>query len=320
MAAHNHHSGADLGDRFRLSIILTVLILAVEVAGGIMSHSLALLSDAGHVFTDVIALSMSWYGVRQARRPASSRMTFGYHRIGVLIAIGNAVSIFAVAFIVFYEAYRRWQAPPEVNAPLMLVVALVGLAVNLSVAFWLSREHAENLNVRSAFWHAWGDALASVGVIAGGIIIYFTKLYIVDPAISVFIGLIIAVAAWRIFREGTRVLLEAVPHQVDVESMVVALNTVSGVKGVHDVHVWSISPEFHAMSGHVLIEDMPTSQAAEIRRRAEEVLREKFDIEHTSLQMECQECAANGLFCKINVDARDAGDQTCAPAPEKDEK
>jgi len=298
LTGHTHHPLA-VGSKLKYGILLTGLILAVELIGGFLSHSLALLSDAGHVFADVIALSLSWYGVRQAERPASSRMTFGYHRVGVLVALFNGVSIFAIAVVIFYEAYRRWLQPPEVNSLLMLAAALVGLGVNVFIAFWLRREQRSNLNVRSAFWHVLGDALASIGVIIGAIIIMLTGWFIVDPIISVLIGFIITLAAWRILREGLKVLLEAVPHQIDVDRMARDLQKIPGVKGVHDVHVWSISPELHAMSCHVLVDDMRMSQAAEIRQRVEKVLRRRFDIAHSALQMECRECAANDLFCSL---------------------
>jgi cobalt-zinc-cadmium efflux system protein len=220
LTGHAHHHQLPVGSKLKIGIVLTVFILAVELVGGVLSNSLALLSDAGHVFADVIALSLSWYGVRQAERPASSRMTFGYHRVGVLIALFNAASILAIAGIIFYEAYRRWQAPPEVNSPLMLAAAVVGLSVNVFIAFWLRKEQRDNLNVRSAFWHVLGDALASVGVIVGAIIILLTGWFVVDPIVSVVIGFIITLAAWRILREGLKVLLEATPSQVDVTRMI----------------------------------------------------------------------------------------------------
>ncbi len=299
MAGHTHYHHITVGNKLKYGLMLTGLILAVELVGGFLSHSLALLSDAGHVFADIIALSLSWYGVRQAGRPASSRMTYGYHRVGVLVALFNAVSIFAIAVVIFYEAYRRWLQPPEVNSPLMLAAALVGLGVNVFIAFWLRGEQRSNLNVRSAFWHVLGDALASIGVIIGAIIIMLTGWFIVDPVISVLIGFIITFAAWRILKEGFKVLLEAVPPQIDVDRMAQDLQKIPGVKGVHDVHVWSISPELHAMSCHVLVDDMRMSQAAEIRQQVETVLRQRFDIEHSALQMECQECGANDLFCSL---------------------
>jgi len=296
---HSHHHHMVVGNKLKYGILLTGLILIVELVGGFLSHSLALLSDAGHVFADVIALSFSWYGVIQAERPASSRMTFGYHRVGVIIALFNGLSIFAIAAVIFFEAYRRWLQPPEVNSPLMLTAALVGLSVNVFIAFWLRKEQRSNLNVRSAFWHVLGDALASIGVIVGAVIIMLTGWFIVDPIISVLIGFIITFAAWRILREGLKVLLEAVPHQIDIDRMVLELQKIPGVQGVHDLHVWSISPELHAMSCHVLVDDMQMSEAAGIREQVEKILRQRFDIEHSALQMECHECATNDLFCKL---------------------
>ncbi|MCJ7523538.1 MAG: cation diffusion facilitator family transporter [Dehalococcoidia bacterium] len=300
MSGHSHHHGGlQVGSKLKIGIILTGCILLVELVGGFLSNSLALLGDAGHVFADVVALSLSWYGVRQAERPSSGRMTFGYHRVGVIIAIVNAVSIFAIAAVVFYEAYRRLQEPPEINGTLMLSVAIIGLGINVFVAYWLRREQRSNLNVRSAYWHALGDALASLGVIAGGIIILVTGWYLADPIISLLIGFIIILAAWRILREGLVVLLEATPPHVDTAEMIETLSRMPGVKDVHDVHVWSISPELHAMSGHVLIDDLSTSEAAGIRGRIEEILRHRFDISHTTLQMECEQCDANDVYCTL---------------------
>jgi cobalt-zinc-cadmium efflux system protein len=293
------------------------VILVAELAGGIMANSLALLADAGHVFADVIALSLSWYGLRQAERPASNRMTFGYHRVGVIIAIVNALSIFAIALFIFYEAIRRLQQPPEyVDSPTMLIVATIGLSVNLLVAFWLRKEQRANLNIRSAFWHSLGDALASIGVILGGIIILATGLFVVDPIISVAIGLIIVLAAWSIFRDGLRVLLEATPPQIDLSQMISDLKNVPGVKDVHDIHVWSITPQLHAMSCHVLIDDRLTSEAAGIRQKIEEILLRQYQIEHTTLQMECEVCDEGDFLCKLtfgNKENSDAGPPQSPP-------
>ncbi len=298
MTKHIHHT-PPLGSKLKFGIMLTSFILVAEVVGGLLSNSLALLGDAGHVFTDIAALSLSWYGVRQAGRPSSSRMTFGYHRVGVIVAIVNAVSIFAIAVAILYQAYRRLQQPPEVNSLLMLSVAIVGLMVNAFVAFWLRKEQQSNINVRSAFWHALGDALASVGVIIGGIIMLFTGWFLVDPIVSVLISCAITLAAWHILKEGFQVLLEATPQNMDIMELVNNLNRVPGVKEVHDVHVWSISPELHAMSCHVLIDDLSTSQAASIRDKIEDMVRKQFHIKHTTLQMECQQCSPNDIFCSL---------------------
>lgn len=305
MADHVHHLHQAASNKLLRGIFLSGLILVLELIGGIMANSLALLSDAGHVFADIIALLLSWYGLRQSERPASTRMTFGYHRVGVLIALFNVVSISIIAGVVFYEAYHRWLQPPEVRGTLMLGIAFVGLVANGIVALWLRGEQHANLNIRSAFWHVLGDALASVGVIAGALIIMFTGLYRIDPIISVMIGIIIAVAAWSILREGLRVILEATPHEVDVDRMAAALAQLPGVKDVHDIHVWSISSEIHAMSCHVAVADVALSEATNIRRKIEEVLRDEFHIEHSVLQMECPEGGPNDLFCNLTLKSPD---------------
>jgi len=297
---HNHEQTAPVGRKLLYGIILSVTILIVEVIGGLLSNSLALLSDAGHVLTDIIALGLSWYGVRQATRPSNKRMTFGYHRVGVMIAIVNALSIFAIAGVILYEAYHRFQQVQVVNSPLMMGIALVGLAANVIVVFWLRGEQKANINVRSAFWHALGDALASIGVITGGLAILITKQYWIDPLVSVIISLIILASAWSILREGFHVLLESTPKDVDVQAMINTIKQIAGVKDVHDVHVWSISSELRAMNGHVLIDDISTSQAAEIRERIEEVVRAQYRISHTTLQMECDTCNTNDTFCNLN--------------------
>jgi cobalt-zinc-cadmium efflux system protein len=296
---HTHHHGLPAGSKLRAGVFFSLAILVAEVIGGILTNSVALLADAGHVLTDVIALALSWYGVVQARRPASPRMTFGYHRVGVIIAVVNATTIIVVAALILYESLRRLGAAPDVKSVPMMIVAAAGLVVNLFVASWLSGEREGNLNVRSAFWHAAGDALASVGVIVGGIIITITKVQIVDPIIGALIGLIIVGAAWSILRDGLRVLLEAVPSHVQVDELVKSLHEVPGVKDIHDVHVWSITPEIHAMSAHVLIDDQAVSDASKIREDIEKSLRERFHIDHSTLQLECQTCEAGGLLCSL---------------------
>ncbi len=306
--AHNYnHSLSTSGNRLKYGIILSLVIFIAEIIGGLLSNSLALLSDAGHVFADVIALSLSWYGVRQAAKPANSRMTFGYHRVGVIVAIINALTILIIAGVIIYEAFVRFRQPPEVKSLLMMVVALVGLGANILVTFWLRKAQRSNINIRSAFWHAAGDALASVAVIAGGLVIMLTGWNWMDPLVSVLIALIILFAAWSIFREGFRVLLEATPADIDVVAMINTLKQIPGVKDVHDVHVWSITPELRAMNGHVMIGDVSTGKAAEIRMEIERVVRGKYRIEHTTLQMECYGCKSKELFCDLNNCDHDDG-------------
>lgn len=298
--AHNHHGA---GSRLFLGIALSSAILIAEVAGGIISNSLALLSDAGHVLADIVALSLSAYALRQAQRPPSHRMTFGYHRIGVIVAIVNAVAIFAVAGIIFFEAFRRLQSPPEVNSTVMLVIAAGGLAANLIVAFWLREARKESLNVKSAFWHVLGDALASVGVILGALVIKATGFAEADAIISIIIGLIIGASAWGILSEGVSVLLESTPAYINLEELAGSIRAVPGVKEVHDLHVWSLTPNLHALSSHIVIEDRLTSETALVRAQVEEVLAERYEINHTTLQLECQSCCPGGQLCTLEPGA-----------------
>jgi cobalt-zinc-cadmium efflux system protein len=213
-----------------------------------------------------------------------------------------------IAAVILFEAYGRFQSPPEVNSRLMMIIAVIGLAANIFVTLWLRREQKRNINIRSVFWHSMGDALASLGVIVGGLIITFSGKFWVDPLVSVLISLIILFAAWSILRDGLNVILEATPSNLDLMDMIETLKKIPGVKDVHDIHVWSISPELHAMNGHILIEDVLTSHAEEIRGEVEKVIREQYGITHTTLQTECQSCESQDTFCNLaETDSTSAG-------------
>jgi cobalt-zinc-cadmium efflux system protein len=295
---HTHpQSGID--HKLKIAILVTALVLAVELIGGYLANSLALLSDAGHVFTDVLALLLSWFGVRQAQRPASHRMTYGYHRIGILVALINAISLVAIAGIIFYEAYQRFLAPEQVTGSLMLGVAMGGLIANLAIIFVLHSEEHRNLNVRSAFLHVAGDALASVGVIIGGLVILFTGVFWIDPLLSVLIGLIIGYGSWGVIREGVSIFLEASPEHVDVEEMVSVMRDVPGVEDIHDLHVWTIAPGIHSLSAHVTIDDVRLSESTAILNQLNNILCARFDIGHTAIQFECAGCTPHGLYCRL---------------------
>jgi cobalt-zinc-cadmium efflux system protein len=301
LAGHNHEiSGA--GSKLKYGIIVTCVVLVLEVVGGLLSNSLALLSDAGHVLADGIALGLSWYGVRQAERPSSSKMTFGYHRVGVLIAIINAVSILAISGVILYEAYERLNSHPQVNSVIMLSIAVVGLIANIVVALWLRKDRESSINIRSAFWHAAGDALASVGVIIGALVIMFTGLYVVDAIVSILISIIILISAFGIFREGFRIILEAVPKDINVSEVVSSIKGLPEIRDVHDIHVWSISSNLRAMSSHIVVDDCYVSESEAIRRKVEDLVRERYGIGHTTVQIECGQCGKDDLFCKLKPD------------------
>jgi len=295
-------------NRLVLAIALSATILVAELVGGLVANSLALLSDAGHVFTDLVALSLSLFGVRQATRPANARMTFGYHRVGILVALVNAVLIAVLAVVILWEAYQRLREPQEVQSLLMLSVAAVGLAANLVVVFWLRVQARHNLNVRSAFLHAGGDALASVGVITGGLIIYFTDWFWLDPVVSIAIAFIILAAAWGVAREAAAIVLEASPRHLDVDELVNTIREQPGVHDVHDLHVWSLSSQLHALSCHVQVDDSLLSQRGTLLGRLRHLLQERYNICHTTIQLECPGCENHSLYCEIGSRPAD-GDQ-----------
>ncbi|MDO8672441.1 MAG: cation diffusion facilitator family transporter [Dehalococcoidia bacterium] len=293
--AHGHASM--LGSKLKFALIVTSVIFVGELAGGYFSNSLALMSDAGHMFTDVLALLLSWVGVRQAARLPTNRMTYGFHRIGVLIALANSLTLVGIAVVILYEAFRRLSSPVEVESVLMLVVALVGFGANALILVLLRGERKGNINVRSAFLHVAGDALASLTVIAGGIAMYFTNAFWLDPVLSVGIAIIIAIGSWQIIQEGISVFLEATPPHVNLEDMIHNLKKVDGVLDVHDLHVWSIAPHLHALSCHVLIDDQHISEGSGILQRLNSTLGDTYGITHTTVQFECVSCDPDSFFC-----------------------
>jgi cobalt-zinc-cadmium efflux system protein len=287
--------------RLQLALFLTVLILVAEAVVGLIANSLALLSDAGHVLMDIIALGLSWIAVRQSARAASGRMTFGYHRVGILVAVVNAAAVIVVAVLIFIEAARRIGAAPEVQGNLLLSMAIAGGAINLLVAWLLHEESRHSLNVRSAFLHVLGDLLGSVGVLVAALaIVFFFGWLWVDPAVSILIGLIILTGAVRILREATTIFLEASPAHVDIDELVREMKAVPGVLGIHDLHVWSITPSIHALSCHLLVENQSISQGCLLLEGVNELLSSRFSIDHSTIQMETEECDPSALHCTFS--------------------
>ncbi|HAJ37974.1 MAG TPA: cation transporter [Chloroflexi bacterium] len=292
------HGNPTLNKRFLIAIGITLAILVAEIVGGLWTGSLALLADAGHVFLDVFALVLSFAAMRLSLRPADSRHTFGYHRFQVLAAFINGATLLLISFEIFREAWARWQAPEPILAGPMLVVAVVGLVANLLVAFTLHEHDHDDLNTRSAFLHVLGDAISSVGVIAAGAIILFTGWYWVDPLVSVLIGVIILLGAWRVLRESTHILNEGMPNGVTAEQVQAVMQTAApGISNVHDLHVWTIRPGFVALSAHVVLDDQALSQAQLAMDAIKSALREHFAIEHTTIQFECDQCNDGALIC-----------------------
>lgn len=303
-AGHDHTHGM-AKQTLRLAFFLTTIILAAGLIGGFFAHSLALLSDAGHTVTDLFALGLAWFAAVQAERPSNERKTFGYHRVGILAALLNAVSLIAIAAVICWEAVQRIQHPEPVQPLIMFGSAVVAITVNLLIAFGLHKED-NNLNVRAATLHVLGDIGASVGVVVAGIVILITGWTLVDPLLSVGIAALIAIGAWRILRETTDILLEAVPKGISLTNLVKDMKSVTGVQDVHDLHVWSIASGMYALSCHVLIDNLPPSASSSILQSLTTVLNDKYQIGHSTIQFECSLsegacCEKKNLYCRMEA-------------------
>ncbi len=287
----DHHHGDLTGRALRQAFLLTALILVIETAAGLVSNSLALLSDAGHILTDVVALGLAWFAVVQARRPPDTQRTYGYHRVGILAAMANGATLILIVVAIAYEAARRFAHPEPVNGWLTIVAALIAIAVNAYIALRL-RGSEENLNVRAALLHVVGDLAASVGVIIAGAVILLTGWLYADPLISLGITVLIAISAIRIVFDTMNVLLEGAPRGIDVAKVRLTIAGTAGIDSVHDLHVWSISGEQIALSCHVVVaEELPAADSEHLVRRVEELVCGRFGIGHTTIQVEaCHPC------------------------------
>ncbi len=284
------HLDKSIAGRFKYAIILTLLTFLAEVAGGIWTNSLALLSDAAHVFLDLFALFLSLAAIKLAGYPASDTRTFGWHRMEVFASFINGASVFLIAVGIFYEAWGRLFRPEEVKSVPMFIIAAVGLTMNLVAAGALHSHSHDDLNVRSAFLHVIGDAAASVGVIVGGLVIYFTHWYVLDAIISIGIGFVIFWGAGRVLRESAHILLEGVPRGMTTAGVVESIRSVEGVNEVHHLNLWTICSHILALSAHIDVEPEYKTKQAGVLRRIEELLMEQYHITHTTLQVECTMC------------------------------
>lgn len=284
---------------------LTALIFIFELVGGFLTSSLALLSDAIHVFMDWFALSLSLFALYISTLAPTSKRTFGLHRGEVLAALINGLSLFVISVFIFYKAWMRLSTPVEVHGVGMFWVALVGLLVNMLVAYWLMDSQKNDLNVRSAYLHVVGDLIASLGVIAAAAVIYFTGFMLIDPIISFFIGAILIYGSSRVIRDSVNILLEGSPHNIDLEDIVAAIKNISGVKNVHSIHFWSICHNVHSLSAHIdTYDECSVDGRQNIVSQINELLNQKFNIKYTTLQLDCEGCAKD-LYRAIEHDAGD---------------
>ena len=286
----------DAAARLRLALVLTAIVLIVEVVGGLWAHSLALLSDAGHVVTDLVVLALSIFALRQVQRPASPRRSFGYQRVGILVALLNALLLGAIVVAIVIEALHRLQHPSAVRGGLMAAAAVLGLGISLLIARSL-QPMERDLTVRSALMHIWGDAWASAGIIVAGLLIALTGRLAIDPLLSLGIAALIAWSAWRVLAAAIDILLESTPSDLRTDAVVTAVKRVPGVRDLHDLHIWSLGAQSRAMSAHLLIDDQRVIQAQDILAEVREVLAHEFEIEHTTIQFESLVCRPGDVFC-----------------------
>ena len=287
--------------RLGIATGIALAVLLLEVIGGFISHSLALLSDAGHVFADALALGMSWFALRLARRPANAKATFGYHRVGVLVALINGVSLIVMAALIVREAYERFISPVEINTVQLLIFACLGLVANLGMLWLLHGGHRGNLAVKSAWLHVIGDSLASVGVVVSGVVVMTTGWRFVDPAASVLIASLILFGGWRVARDAAGVLLEFPPRSLRSADLEAAILAVEGVKGMHDLHVWAITSQSPYLSTHLVVEEQSLLQVHGIVKAVETRLKQ-MGVTHVTLQAECIGCESESTFCTQEQD------------------
>jgi cobalt-zinc-cadmium efflux system protein len=302
---HDHHPGAlacggdadeQTGARLAFAAALTFLIFLAEVVGGILTGSLALLSDAAHVFSDVFALGLSYGAHRLARRPASVKRTFGWHRAEVLAAVINGLTLVVIGVVIIREAYERFLHPAPIRVGPMLIVAVCGLVANGIVLLRLGGHNHTDLNVRGAYLHVLGDLLASVGVVIAGVVMRFTGFHLIDPILSVLIALAIIYSSARLLREGFHILLEGVPYGMDLEEVIAALRALPNVTDVHYVHVWSLCSNVHAMSAHLMTGPLDDETREALLTQADRMVGERFAIAETTFQVETTACEVNHVL------------------------
>ncbi len=273
------------------AIILTLAVALLELGGGVFAHSLSLLADSAHVFMDAFALGIALLASIGATRPATARHTFGYARLEVLAALGNAGLLFAITILIVIEAVRRFAAPEIPQGGLMAGIAGIGLVTNGAIAIVLARRAHDDLNVKAALFHVGSDVLGALAVAIGGILVLLTRAAWIDPALSILVAAIIVIGVVRIVREAFDVLLESAPAHAATPLVRTRIRTLPGVVDVHDLHVWTLGGGSHALAAHVLLADARISEASTLLRRIEALLRDEFGITHVTLQFECESCA-----------------------------
>ncbi|KAA0241963.1 MAG: cation transporter [Candidatus Brocadia sp. AMX2] len=292
---HKHEYRAHERKKLILASVITGSIFIVEVIGGFITNSLALISDAGHMLTHLFALLVSLFALFFAAKPPTEKKTYGFYRLEILAALFNGITLFVITLWIFYEAYQRFTHPETISSGKMFIVAMMGLIANIGCVYILKGGgdgHEHSLNVRAAFLHMLGDTFSSFGVIIGAIIIYYTNWFIVDPIISVMICVLILIWSYKLIMESVDILLEATPKGINIEEVIASLRQIPGVDDAHDIHVWTITSGMYSMSGHIDTKDMMISETTRLSKEINRILGEKFKIGHAVIQFGCE--------CKIN--------------------
>ena len=291
-SSHNHTHRGEERSKLVLACALTGTMFIVEGIAGFLTNSLALLSDAGHMLTHMIALLISLGAIVFASRPPTARKTYGFYRLEILAALFNGATLFLITIWIFFHAYKRIINPEPIASGHMFIVAIVGLLVNLACAYILKTSHG-SLNIKSAFMHMMADTFSSLVVVFGAIIMHYTQWYMLDPALSILICIVILVWSYQLITESVDILLEATPKDVDLENVVKSISELDEIEGVHDVHIWTITSGMYAMSAHIYIKDIMVSETQQIMSNINTLVNEKFSIGHTVIQFESNVCSDN---------------------------
>jgi cobalt-zinc-cadmium efflux system protein len=296
---HHHHEPARPAVTRKLVIasVATLLFVVLELVAGLLSHSLALIGDALHNFTDTVALVIALIAVRLERRPPTIVKSFGYQRAGILAAFINSGTLVAFTIFLFIEAFNRFRAPAVVDSRLMIVTAVAAIVLNGAITFSLRHEGRHDVNIRSAVLHMLGDALSGAGIVVAALLIRATGSPLWDPAISVLIGILILWSSWGIFREAANLLLEGTPSGIDPDAVTRALGGISGIRGVHHLHIWALGPARPALSCHLMVDDVPLRTTAAMLESVNEILQREYGIVHATVQFEHAGCSEDDPYC-----------------------
>ncbi len=298
--SHDHSDDTpEPNHRLGPAVLLTLAFVVGEAVAGYFAHSLALVSDAGHNFADAAALGFSWYAIWIAAKPSHKGMTYGYHRVGILAALVNAVALVVIAILIVWEAVDRWRHPEPVNGWLMIIVAAIAIAVNLLIGFWLHAHAKHDLNIRSAYIHMIGDAMSAFGVVLAGIILIATGWHAADVVVSFLIAALILWSSWSVLKESVNILLEGTPQGLDMNAVETAVKNVAGVLDAHDLHVWTVGPGAIACSVHIIVAEQTIREGQQILRTVVDELAHHFKINHTTVQVEVEGHESNEMYCAI---------------------